>query len=73
MVTCPTFDVSYLRNDTVEGATLVSQGLARLSDTLLASAQRAEVLNGFRNSVAVQPDHNTACDKMCETTDQPCK
>lgn len=43
-----------LLDNTVEDGALVVQGLASLADTLLASAEAAEVLGGLGNEVGVQ-------------------
>mmetsp|Transcript_9809 Transcript_9809/g.24474 ORF Transcript_9809/g.24474 Transcript_9809/m.24474 type:complete len:262 (+) Transcript_9809:106-891(+) len=49
-----------LRDDPVEGGVLVVEGLAGLAHALLASAERAEVLDGFGDVVAEEADHDPA-------------
>ena len=48
-----------VRNDSVEGATFVVEGLARLSDTFLTSAESSEVF-GAPGSIVPEVDLNTA-------------
>ena len=47
-------------DNTMEGAALVVQRLARLAHALLTSAESAEVLNGLRNSLAIEAHHDAA-------------
>lgn len=50
-----------LRDDAVEDGPLVVQGLAALAGALLASAQRAEVVRGLGDLVAVQAHDDAPC------------
>ena len=49
-----------VRDDAVEDAVLVAEGLARPADPLLAGAQRAEVLARLRGDVAVHAEDDAA-------------
>lgn len=48
-----------LLDNTVEAGALVVEGLARLPKTLLAGAERAEVLGSLGHDIVVQLQHDT--------------
>lgn len=52
---------AHLGDDTVEHGALEVQVLAAGALALLASAQRAEVLNGLRHGLAEEADYNAPC------------